>query len=900
MVEPLFQSTTNGTTLSDELTTGGYAEYYASKLGWYVHPCHGFDAVGRCTCGREHTESKDKGKHPVTRWKETATIDPMTVAGWWQDNPYYNVAIWCKPSGFFVIDIDPRSGGDESFAILEENLEWSLPKTVEAITGVYTYQGRQVRGRHLYYKYDGTETLVGDLKAKLGLKGIDIKYDGYVLAPPSKHSSGVNYEWKPGHAPWDIWMADAPENLIEILKSKGGSSYRRTGVVTATDWSGIADYEFEGKKVDLEKLFTEGLDEGERAVQIYRMACAVANTVDVSTEVGRTMVETTMIRFNHEKVRPPLELEGPNGLMNHVQRAIEYIQNNPKTNFHAEVDEWALEAAKKMSDGSFRTGNMPSKSVERKSPSGASTEFDMYTAPGTVGGAVLASAEAGASAVEATRLTNMDVPKSQDALTEEDGGTPNKRSLSDLGNGRRIVDAFGSVIAYTSGLGWHTWAGNYWEFDSENLRLSELAKNIPSIISGEVVEYDESQRPEVHKWANVSRSSSKMDAALRQAKSDLRINVPVDLWDSDPYLLGVKNGVIDLRNGDLLSGRPELRITRRSPVDYVSGAYSKRWIDFIDYATRGDKELQEFIQRLCGYTITGLSHLDILPLVYGPSGSGKNTFVEAIVKALGTAQLSWPMDSNILAKDDGKSSPTDEYHWAALRARRMAWADELPDGERVKENAIKKLTGSSEISARSPGEKPFTFQSQAKLWITTNHKPIITDDAMWRRLVPIPWEAVPTTPDPSLKEYLFDPEGGLGAVLAWCVEGAVKFLDPTTGGLGFSKVVHEASEAYRRSEDRIGIFFNEETAEQTGGSTRLKDIFYLYQSWSEERGERPMTYIAFQRKVVERKDMLLEGEGTRAILMDRVIASRVPTSTSSDVMAAAGEVDYGKLLGGFR
>ena len=61
-----------------------------------------------------------------------------------------------------------------------------------------------------------------------------------------------------------------------------------------------------------------------------------------------------------------------------------------------------------------------------------------------------------------------------------------------------------------------------------------------------------------------------------------------------------------------------------------------------------------------------------------------------------------------------------------------------------------------------------------------------------------------------------------------------------------------------------------------------------------------MTYIAFQRKVVERKDMLLEGEGTRAILMDRVIASRVPTSTSSDVMAAAGEVDYGKLLGGFR
>jgi putative DNA primase/helicase len=390
-----------------------------------------------------------------------------------------------------------------------------------------------------------------------------------------------------------------------------------------------------------------------------------------------------------------------------------------------------------------------------------------------------------------------------------------------------------------------------------------------------------------------------MDAALRQAKSDLRVRVSVDAWDTDPHLLGVKNGVVDLRTGELLKGRPELRITRCAPVDYTPGAYSKRWIDFIDFATRGDKELQEFVQRLCGYTITGLSHLDILPLVHGHSGSGKNTFVEAIVKALGTSQLSWPMDSSILADKEGHANPADLYHWAELRGRRMVWADELPDGERVKENSIKKLTGSSEISARSPGEKPFTFQSQAKLWITTNHKPIITDDAMWRRLVPIPWDNVPENPDPSLKDYLFDPEGGLGAVLAWCIEGAVKFLDPTTGGLGFSKVVHDASETYRRSEDRIGIFFNEETVEVPGAETRLKDIFYLYRSWSEERGERPMTYIAFQRKIVERKELEIIGEGTRAMLIGREMGVKTPRSSASiDVLAASGgyDINFNNLL----
>ena len=135
--------------------------------------------------------------------------------------------------------------------------------------------------------------------------------------------------------------------------------------------------------------------------------------------------------------------------------------------------------------------------------------------------------------------------------------------------------------------------------------------------------------------------------------------------------------------------------------------------------------------------------------------SGKNTFVEAIVKCLGTKEYAWPLDSSILAQNDGRASGQDLYHWAELRGRRLVWVDELPDSERLKENSVKKLTGSSEISARSPGEKPFTFESRAKLWVSTNHRPIITDDAMWRRIRPIPFLKVPENPDPELKEYIF-------------------------------------------------------------------------------------------------------------------------------------------------
>lgn len=86
------------------------------------------------------------GKHPaLNSWNSAATSEPMQVAAWWEDNPDYNIGVFCRPSGFFVIDIDPRSGGDESFLKFEEMIDGALPPTVQAETGVYSLKGREVR-----------------------------------------------------------------------------------------------------------------------------------------------------------------------------------------------------------------------------------------------------------------------------------------------------------------------------------------------------------------------------------------------------------------------------------------------------------------------------------------------------------------------------------------------------------------------------------------------------------------------------------------------------------------------------------------------------------------------------------------------------------------------------------
>jgi putative DNA primase/helicase len=416
--------------------------------------------------------------------------------------------------------------------------------------------------------------------------------------------------------------------------------------------------------------------------------------------------------------------------------------------------------------------------------------------------------------------------------------------------------------------------------------MRELSKKIAPIVASEVVHYldDADKQSEVIRWAQQAKSNSRINGAIESATSDPRVQVNVEAWDSDETLMGVSNGVIDLRTGELLRGRPDLYITRRAPVAYNPGIRNVRWEQFIDFATGGDKELQEWLQKAAGYSLTGLRTYDIMFLVYGPAGSGKNTLVEALVKAMGTSQYAWPLDSSILAQGDGQSHGSDLYHWAELRGRRLVWVDELPESERMKENSVKKLTGSSEISARSPGEKPFTFQSRAKLWITTNHRPIISDDAMWRRIRPVPMTHVPEKPDPDLKHYLFDPEGGLPAVLSWAVEGAIKLLGSSErDALGWCSVVSDAAEIYRKNEDRIGFFLTEETKEADGASTPIKSLYAVYRVWSEERGERPMTQIAFQRKLSER-GLDINGVGSRAEIKDRML---MPRSVST------GEVDWG-------
>jgi len=126
----------------------------------------------------------------------------VTIEKWWGQWPDANIAITTgSKSGIFVVDIDPRNGGDESMVELQQ-IHGALPPTPEVSTGG--------GGRHFYFRLPEGCRLPSRLATGIDLKG----HGGYVIAPPSTHISGGSYSWVPKNALVRFSFSDAPEWII--------------------------------------------------------------------------------------------------------------------------------------------------------------------------------------------------------------------------------------------------------------------------------------------------------------------------------------------------------------------------------------------------------------------------------------------------------------------------------------------------------------------------------------------------------------------------------------------------------------------------------------------------------------------------------------------------------------
>ena len=393
---------------------------------------------------------------------------------------------------------------------------------------------------------------------------------------------------------------------------------------------------------------------------------------------------------------------------------------------------------------------------------------------------------------------------------------------------RRLAEASAGTLLH-DGAGWHAFDGAIWR------RTPDIARQVRAVLRAA---------------GQDDPSPALLVAIERCARTDTALATDA-ACDDDPWLLGTPGGTVDLATGRLRPADPADRITRATSVAPADTADCPLWRRFLDQAMEGDTERTTFLQRFCGYALTGETCEHMLLFGLGEGGNGKSVFVNTVRHIFGTyAAVAAP---DLLAHGAGRrAGKAHSAEIAMLAGARLVTAAETEEGRIWADGRLKLLTGGDPVTARFLGRDPFTFTPRFKLLVTGNHRPVLrtVDAALRRRLCLVPFTHTPAVPDRRLEAKLRDEAP---AILRWMIEGCSAWAaegqaSGWAGGLGRPEAVASATDAYLASEDLVGQFLAEWCDLSPTCLESSADLFAAWCAFARTLGEPPGT----QRRLAAR------------------------------------------------
>jgi putative DNA primase/helicase len=319
----------------------------------------------------------------------------------------------------------------------------------------------------------------------------------------------------------------------------------------------------------------------------------------------------------------------------------------------------------------------------------------------------------------------------------------------------------------------------------------------------------------------------------------------IDQYDSKEYLASTLNGTLDLRSGSFSDARRGDYITLQLGANYDEKADCNRWKQFLKEIFDGNDDLIRFMQKVVGYSLTGEMSEQKMFIAYGFGKNGKSEFVN-VVQALSGDYGARASFKTFDA--DKQSEQTNDL--AMLKGKRFVSMIETGGDKKLNEPLVKQITGGDKITCRFLHKEFFEYFPQFKLFLATNHKPVIThsDFAIWRRIVLIPFtQNFEGREEKGLKEKLMSE---LSGILNWALEGLK--LWQSEGLKPLPKAVIEATDKYKKDSDTIGQWLELRTTSMTGASVQSSVAYNDYKDWANENGFYPLGNRAFKASLEER------------------------------------------------
>ncbi len=435
-------------------------------------------------------------------------------------------------------------------------------------------------------------------------------------------------------------------------------------------------------------------------------------------------------------------------------------------------------------------------------------------------------------------MVECEASERQQGTSELDG--PDGLHLTSMGNADRFLRDYHADVLWVEGPtinsagNFYCWDGQRWQADNPKAMLlaKETVSNLKRLIALAV---DAGQKSDAVKtlvsfWRSCE-SEHKVSEILTLAR--WHVVIKQGQFDADPDLLGVRNGLVDLRSGTLRPAKREDYITKQANVTFDSSATCRFWEEFLLETTQGNLELVSYLQQCVGLSLTGHTKEHVFFIIVGPGRTGKSTFCETIKYIWGDYAIG--IDPNSLAasmKSEGGRARPDI---ARLPGVRLALANETRKGLQLDAGLVKALTGGDTVQARHLYQAEFDFKPTHKLWLRTNEEPQFDggDTGMQRRVKKIPFVHIVETEDANLPEKL---RGESAGILNWAIRGLLSYREH---GLVEPAIVQSETAEYIKSLDILAQFIEDEC--EIGKFVQpAGELYQRYRLWIDARGQKAL------------------------------------------------------------
>ena len=405
--------------------------------------------------------------------------------------------------------------------------------------------------------------------------------------------------------------------------------------------------------------------------------------------------------------------------------------------------------------------------------------------------------------------------------------------FDDIGNGKRLTSQFQTKIRHCYAQNkWYVWNDKYWHEDDTG-RIYEFAKRTIDSIHSEALTRSGDMQAAMQVHAKRSGAAIRVNALVEMARSEVQTAVRVSELDSVRTLLNCPNGTLDLTTGKLYPHQQRDLLTKITTTEYHSTADQTTWRKFLATITNNDQELQQFLQRVCGYALSGLTSEENVFFIYGPGGTGKTTFVEAFKDVLGEGYCKTASFATFLkAGNIAPNAPRGDI--ARLIGARLVTAIEMAKGRQLAEDLVKASTGGDTIVTRGLYQAEFEFIPQYKLLLASNDKPRVREDdtGLWRRLLLLPFYCVITKPDKKLKDRFRTDKKIKQGILAWAVQGFKGWADH---GWTIPSSVRKETQGYRVEMDPLTHWMEDccelVPTDSEHGFATFASLWDIYEDW---------------------------------------------------------------------